>query len=352
MPDGNAAAQRVLSVALSLRTDYCVSFLGLTHGDNFSGRFAGFDYINLPYPSKIKDWVMHLTGERELGYIKKINPDIVIAYNFPAIGLHRITEYCRKRKIKIIGDITEWYHPHNVLKWLDTTLRMRVFNKRVDGLIVISRFLKEYYYKQKTVLIPPTVDLNDKKWNRTNCFFDNNAIKLLYAGSPGRGDKDRLDNLFTTMGRFTNLQLDIIGINEDGFHLAYPATIIPPNVRFHGRKTHGETINLLKRSDFSIFFRFPSRVNNAGFPTKFVEAQSAGVPVIANHFSDLDEYVVEGKNGFLATDISVAGIDAVLRQVSTLSRQDVYDMRSYTQSHNHFDYRNYKTLLTNFMHSV
>ena len=350
MPDGNAAAQRVLAIAKSLKTHYSVSFLGLTHDKNDSGIVDGFEYKNLSYPSSWKEWLLHLTGIRELSYIKQVNPSVVIAYNFPAFGLSRIHKYCKNHSIKIIGDITEWYHPHNILKWLDTVLRMRVVNKKLSGLIVISHYLQNYYNNQRTFLMPPTIDSEDRKWQHVFAPKENrNTIELLYAGSPGRGDKDRLDNLVTEIRCFPNLVLNVVGINEIEYHNQYPTVSISNNVVFHGRQSHEKTIDMLSHCDFSIFFRKPSRVNNAGFPTKFVEAQTAGIPVVSSHFSDLDEYVEEGKNGFLADDISGGSIKRVLEKVSTLSREEILLMHSYTKSLNSFDYRLFSEKLVEFV---
>ena len=353
MPDGNAAAQRVLAVAKSLRKVFDISFLGITHGSNFSGDVDGFDYKNLTYPSSKNDWINHLTGTEELVYVKNFNPDIVVAYNFPAFGLYRITKYCKKRDIKIVGDITEWYQPRNLLKWTDTTWRMVFLNKKMDGLILISKYLKNYYSDTNSILMPPTVDTQEKKWaTETKEKKGDKTITLMYAGSPGRDDKDRLDNLVECIGKYSNLLLKVVGITSDDYKKKFPEVIIPHNVEFYGRQSHDRTIELLNDSDFSVFFRRPSRVNNAGFPTKFVEAQSAGIPVVSSHFSDLEAYVAEGKNGFLANSIGRDDVDSVLSKLSNLSRIEIQAMHDYTKSQNQFDYRNYQVQLAEFFQSL
>lgn len=59
MPDGNAAAQRVLAIAKALPDGYNVKFLGLTHCDNYNGMVVGYEYTNLPYPSTKEEWINH-----------------------------------------------------------------------------------------------------------------------------------------------------------------------------------------------------------------------------------------------------------------------------------------------------
>lgn len=350
MPDGNAAAQRVLAIGKALRCKYEITFLGITRKADYSGEIDGFKYINLPYPSSKGGWLAHLSGSKELSFIKIAKPDIVIAYNFPAFGLWRILRCCKKKGIKVIGDITEWYQPHNFLKRVDTFWRMVKLNKRMNGLIVISHYLKDYYSDVNSFYLPPTVDASDGKWYSKNVNMNNNdGITLLYAGSPGRGSKDRLDGLIQVMGKYNQLSLDVIGIDWDTFQQKFPEVTIPKNVKFWGRLSHEDTISKLRACDFSVFFRQSSRVNNAGFPTKFAEAQAAGIPVISCHFSDLDKFVEDGKNGYLADSIKIEDIDKVLDKVSHLTREDIQAMHEYTRSLNRFDYRVYQDGLTHFI---
>ncbi len=65
----------------------------------------------------------------------------------------------------MLWDSTEWYDCKRfsvlkkIVKKIDTSYRMRFVQKRLDGIIVISSYLQNFYIKQKTILIPPLVDL-------------------------------------------------------------------------------------------------------------------------------------------------------------------------------------------------
>lgn len=352
MPDGNAAAQRVSAIAKAISDSYIIKFLGLTHANNYGGKVDGFEYKNLSYPSTTKEWLQHLAGSRELEYVKKEMPDVVIAYNYPALGLWRLIHYCKRKGIKLIGDVTEWYHSHNVLKWIDTEWRMKKLHKKMDGLIVISNYLADYYSKCKIVNVPPTVDLQALLWNEITQQEDNGYITLLYVGSPGRGDKDKLDTVIDAIRSYQNLRLRIVGINEEQYKQLYGRVKTPNNVEFKGRLSHEEAVGELKKADFSIFFRDPTRVNNAGFPTKYAEAAAAGVPVITNRFSDLLEIVEQGKNGFIA-DNTPESIKDTVRKVAGLTIEDVKTMKLYCKSHkDKFDYKHYSQAIKAFMDKV
>ena len=352
MPDGNAAAQRVLNIAKSIQENFYVKFLGLTHSDNFRGDADGFVYENLKYPVTKIEWMTHLAGSRELEYVMKEKPDVVIAYNYPALGLFRLQRYCKKNGIKLIGDITEWYHPHNVLKWIDTEWRMRILLKNLNGLIVISSFLARYYSNCRITRVPPTVDLQSPLWKNENQKGNKAFITLLYVGSPARGDKDKLDSMIDAITQYPNLLLKLVGITEEQYKQLYHRSEVPNNVLFAGRMPHVEAVKELKKADFSIFFRDPTRVNNAGFPTKYVESVAAGVPVITNHFSDLPEIVIQGKNGFIA-DNNPESVNKTVQMVANLSVGDLESMKQYCKEHRgNFDYRHYSMILNRFIESV
>ena len=61
-------------------------------------------------------------------------------------------------------------------------------------------------------------------------------------------------------------------------------------VSFLGRLPHEDSLAYLKSADCSFIIRDDTRTNNAGFPTKFVEAVTVGTDVIASDISDLREY--------------------------------------------------------------
>lgn len=352
MPDSNAAAQRVLAIAKTLPEGCNVEFMGLSRSDNFCGTVDGYDYKNLPYPSTRKEWLTHLAGTRELEYVKTAKPDVVIAYNYPALGLWRLLRYCRKEGIKIVGDVTEWYHPHNALKWIDTEWRMKVLHKKLDGLIVISNYLADYYSDCRIVNIPPTMDLQAPLWQYDGEKGSVECINLLYVGSPGRGDKDKLDTVIDAIQPYANLRLKIVGINEEQYKQLYGRYASPKNVLFVGRLSHEGAVGELKKADFSIFFRDPTRVNNAGFPTKYAEAAAAGVPVITNYFSDLPKIIVQGKNGFIAEN-TPESISDTIKMVAELTAVEINGMKEYCREHNEmFDYRYYREEMNHFINTI
>lgn len=354
MPDKNAAAQRVLSIAKALKEKgYETFFYGITQEHKFSGVVDGFTYEACSHPSDTIAWFKYALGKGVIDYIKKKAPDYVFLYNYPAVAQERVISYCKRHCIKTVGDITEWYRPFTLPKQIDTWYRMKISNNHLDGIIAISRYLANYYQGMNVLQLPPLVDKQERKWMIESTIRDYHKINLVYIGTGSI--KDRLDKIIQGIQQIGNnrFHLDVIGINEKQFVDIYHHNIESKtiDVVFHGRLPHQEALKYLKSADFQIFFRDYIRVNNAGFPTKFVESMSAGIPVITNRISNIDDYVKNGENSFMIEHPEEHEICEVLKKVALLSREEI-DLIKKNCLVDEFDYRKYSQILDAFMKSL
>lgn len=368
LPDKNAAAQRVIANAKILRElKYEVKLIGLTH-DNSSleaFKYEEFDCINLPYPQTILGWWKMLTSINQYLPFYTEDTSIVIAYNHPAIALKRLLKYNRKKGIKTLSDCTEWYEPQGgkvfkAIKGWDINQRMYKVHPQLDGIITISKYLYDFYNGSdvKTVLLPPLVDKSDKKWKHAEEQSEK-SIELLFAGSVGRGNKDRVDFVIEALEEVVKkvdniLSLDIVGITEKQFRSVYEGWSerpIPKIVHFYGRQTHQKVLMRLQQSDFQIFVREQNIANTAGFPTKFVETISAGTLVLTNASSNLKDYMLEGVNSY-ELDISSknALVESLMKPLS-LTKEEILEKKRRIDS-GMFDYRNYIEKMKRFLNSI
>ena len=366
LPDKNAAAQRVVANAKILRAlGYNVTLVGL---DKVPGEFEfeGFRCVNLKYPSTLHEWLQHLASIKQYQpFLEETGVGLVIAYNHPAAALEKLLNYNRKWNVKTLSDCTEWYEPQGnwlfrKIKGLDVDKRMYDVHCRLDGIITISRYLDDFYHSKgvKTLLLPPLVDKQDKKWQtKGEVLQDGDIIRLLYAGSPG-GTKDRLDIIIEALaaiaGEPCRFRFDVIGIDEQQYRSVYMnggQGQIPAFVHFHGRLPHKEAVAALKEADFQIFLRDDHLANRAGFPTKFAEAISAGTIVLTNASSNLKDYMVEGKNSFELDISSPERLAETLAKPLSLQREEIQNIKVNLNS-NLFDYHNFINLTEQFLHSV
>jgi glycosyltransferase involved in cell wall biosynthesis len=375
LPDKNAAAHRVIGIGKALRElGYEVDFLGISKLRDFSidlisqsFSYESFKYWLRPYPNNTFEWIKYETSIKSIRkFLSKNKYDIIIIYNFPAIAAYKLLRYCKKNNIKIISDITEWYDYgkfsiRELIKHLDSELRMRYINKKMDGIICISKYLYDYYKNSNNnlIILPPLVDLQEKKWEHIKINEDH-RVKLIYSGSPGL-NKDKInliiDSLLQIYNNNNQFRFDVVGITKNEYYKIYPEHIseeplIEKFIVFHGRVPHTEALRLTKAADFSIFLRERTRANMAGFPTKFVESISCGIPVLTNKTSDLEKYLWVGKNGFWLSIDDKKRMIRELEEIINLPKSEIKRMKEFTRNLRIFDYRNYIEAVGNFMKNV
>jgi glycosyltransferase involved in cell wall biosynthesis len=350
LPDKNAAAHRVMSNAKLLKEmGFEVSFIGISKDINDAPHNVhGFVSNPVPYPSDVRTWIKQIFTFVDTRTILKESPDYVVLYNFPSIASLRIIRACHKKGIKVICDLTEWelaygYSPRILVKKIDVWLRMHYCIERMDGVIAISKFLYDYY-KDKTncIYMPPTVDLQDSKWNRNRELETHEKVQLIYAGTgKGDGNKDRLDFVIDSLLGKPNIELTIIGMTKEEYIYSYGKEI--PNdvkVYFKGRVSHIDAITAVQNSDFQVLIRPNNLKNNAGFPTKLVESICCCTPIIATKTSNICDYIIDGENGILVSDIR--NLKDIMKRVETMSKGEIIEMKKACRKMQSFDYRIFK----------
>jgi hypothetical protein len=318
LPDRNAAAHRVLNNAKIFRLlNFQVVFCGIDKSivsfSNEPKDVDGFESYPIPYPSSLRSWIRQMIDIKQyLMILKKYeNIKLVIAYNLHAFPLSKLLRYCHKHHIKVAVDCTEWYqnkisfNPIKFVKYIDTVLCMKRYQKKCDGMIAISRYLEEYYkkYISNIIVVPPLVDLEDRKYQNLSEKEKTDKIRFVYCGSPAV-TKEALGNVVAC---FNNLEKDnfifrIVGITQEQFVKMYGVTPKETKIFFEGRISHTEALNIVRQSEYAIIIRPKNRVTQAGFPTKFVEAISCGTAVIANDTSDLKLFLKDEKNGYIVKE--------------------------------------------------
>ena len=356
LPDKEATANRVVGNAKLLRDLGHEVILAGWSDDVPTGaswqrvECYGFEsYEKHKAKSSYEKYKMFSDATPELEMLKRVKPEVLIAYDFPAVALGKLMKYCKKHGIKCICDVSEWYTNKNknplfrVVRAYDSHKRMRVLHKRADGLIVISKYLQDYYSEQKTVLIPPLVDVNDRKWESSTAKSNDGVCRLAYVGWPSRS-KERLDLVVKAVNLLSSkasVKLDVFGINEKQFcdMYGFEGSEIGESVEFHGRVSHIEALNAVRSADYSLIIRESSRKNNAGFPSKLVESISCGTAVLTTDISNVRDYVGNGKNGYI---ISIDGLETEFE--TAITKCGDIEVEKIV-----FDYHNFKKAMTDFL---
>ena len=350
LPDKNAAAHRVLQNAKIFKElGFNVVFSGvnkdITADRNNKEDIIGFKSFPISYPNSAEKWIKQMTDISHYENIAANYNDVkyIVCYNLHSLPLAKLLKFAKKKNIKIISDCTEWYEnrfsvkPVKFIKFADTFLCMHYLQKKCDGMIAISSFLADYYKKfiKNIAVVPPLVDLKDQKY-----IFDcekpkNTATTLVYSGSPN-ASKESLGEVVKCLNNITdlNFKLKIVGIDYEQFRSMYNVLPNREKIEFMGRVPHKIALQTVRESDYAVIIRPQTRVNNAGFPTKFAEAVSCGTAVIANDTSDLSNYLKDGKNGYL---VSLETLQEDLQKILSSNKipkteNDIFDYPKYKAS--------------------
>lgn len=348
LPDKSASANRVVSNGkIFAALGYKTVFIGAARNEEcFDGLRAVEgcdDMLEHSHPKSTSQWLHHMMNVEHIEAVAAEYGDVcrIILYNVPMLTLLKAKKVFSKKNIKVCYDCTEWTKdtdgslPKRLFKAFDEFFISNFAHKTADGIIAISSMMQKKYKKSKKLLIlPPLIDLDDAIWHQTPEKHDD-TFEFCFAGIPD-GKKESLDKVFEAFISLDkeNTHLRIIGITEADFKNIYPNFVIPEKangkITFMGRLSHSETIRYVLGCDCYIFIRRSDKRNNAGFPTKFAEAFTCGVPVITTNVSDVGKYIKESGRGNLLKGTAVKEItEAMLCRTENKTEKSLDDTFHY-----------------------
>jgi len=380
-PNGNASGSRVLGNGYIFRElGYEVIYIGLDNNLNHNSELSEtlneydrFQFYNLPYPDGVRGWLKYKKRFLEVQeLLKKIDFNIIILYGSPTISFfaNRLKKYCKVNNITFIVDVVDWLTVNHggviyrIVKYFYVNYLKRYIANDADGVISISSYLKQYYEKKvkNTIIIPPVKDPNYFK--KPSIVNNNKFIKLIYIGNPfplltknlkSNYYKDRLDLVIDNLSYLEDIEyvFDIYGITLEEYLFVVQRhkkilEILKSKIIFHGKVNNLEAKNKISQADFSILFRNVNKMTSAGFPTKISESISCGTPVITNSTSDLENYIINGKNGFLVNFFSKS-LTNQLSNIFSLPSSEIHKIKLNCYNSNLFSHENYIDITREFL---
>ena len=361
----NASTKRILDISkiLTQNTDYQVKIIGNSHTSHLV--CDGFQVFNTPKGHHIFTKIINYIrrGLLMVNLLKRLpSCDIIIYYGTNYSRILPLKRFCHKHRIKLIIDIVEWYN-YNTLPFgkygplaLDVHLGINKIIPKCDGVIAISSYLQEFYKQQnvKTIRIPvlssgyfPAIS-TDNDWNE-------DYLHLIYAGVPYK--KDSILPILKAVDQLAleeeKIRFHLLGPTPEYLYKLYhylPGT----NIICHGHIPQNKVAEFLQKADFSVLIRPHLRYAEAGFPTKFVESLSAGLPVIANITSDLNLYLKDGFNGFIVDSPTQEALISKLRYILSVPRKKFQNMKQNAKetAQNYFAPELYIKSLNEFITSI
>lgn len=310
-------------------------------------------------PRNIRALLLHVGAERIAA---------IMAYNYPGFGLHRLIELGKKFGIPVINESTEWYgwegfRPvSNMRRILESRWRNTSLVERAGNFICTTRWSQARHPRVNSLVLPFALDPGWDCWQSApddSWCNDTDAMRLVYSGSPGLGmHKDRLPLVMEALDRVVpggrDFRFAVVGMTAEDYLSSMPrhAGILArhaASIRFLGRMPHRSAVGVLRASDFSVFVRKRNRVSEVGFPTKYAEATTCGIPVLTNRSSDIADYLFDGENGLLLPDCSPSAIEGGLARTLAMPRERLARMKARLAHDNPFSVQAWVPRMREFM---
>lgn len=322
-PEGDAGAVRQHAFAKILKQlGYDVLVIG--YGKNFDNKICKYDGVNFisfrPNQENIISRIICRVkfGTKVYRYIKQHYNflDVLMVVDIMPQSFKKIEKLKRIYNCVLIHDSVEWYSPEEFKngKFNLAYIRKDYTNKKAINnlwnVIAISSFLEEYFKQRNNNVkrIPVIMDIK-KITPRLKCIENSEKFIFVYAGGPGKKDylKEIIEGFsFLSLEQRKIVEVNIIGVNEDQLVKSCDVSIdlinsIKDCLKIYGRISRDETLELVKRADYSLLIRDEAlRYSKAGFPTKIVESLACGTPPLCNLTSDLGLYLKNEENSIIA----------------------------------------------------
>ena len=324
-------------------------------------------FITIPKISAIEWLIDELTGWKYRKILKeKIRskkPEFVLMYGYA--GESWMVKYCHKKKIPFIVERVDWLEISDRTGFIERELFQRQvdktilkIDKHVDGVISISKFFEEYYYKMNvpTIFVPPIFEFgnNDilKNYERSS------MLHLVYAGSIG-GNKDYIFPVLQAVKRINSkkihIHMDLIGLTlVQVENLTGEACWQKYGVDILGRVPNSMAKRIIQKADFSFLLRENKQYAKAGFSTKFAESMCLGVPVICTKVGGADSVITHMYDGICLENNDISTIEKTLIFLMNKSSEEIMEMKSnaYITASRLFNIESYVDVMDEFLNKI
>ncbi|MCE5348297.1 MAG: glycosyltransferase family 4 protein [Bacteroidales bacterium] len=323
---GDAYTNRILSLAKGLiRTGVNVKIFIIYPGKDSRvvSKKGVFDQVPYEYLTPLRTSknkvIKKLIGAKGIAntcynlLTKDKNTDAIISFAESPVQNSIISFFAHLKKILFIREANEY--PKELLTkgkgGLSAFDDMKIRNslKSLDGLICISRSLKDYFqaeysFKKPVLIIPIVVD----KTRFGNEHIKINDKYISYCGNLF-GEKDGVDILVKAFAKISLkhsfLRLKLIGdisnaIEFEKLKFLVNSLNISDKVDFTGYLDRDEIPFHLINSYILVLARPDNIQAQGGFPTKLGEYLATSKPVVVTAVGDIPQFLKDGVNAFLA----------------------------------------------------
>ena len=290
-----------------------------------------FDYKNIPnlydkVPADVKIIKIGFKGKLDFaGFfrlyknLKNIKPDVVVTSMFSANTIFRL--------FQIFFGYKSFAREHNIYlekNWIQK-LTDKVLSYRSEKIIAVSKTVAEFASKQagikldKFVVIHNGVEISEiekfksnfsKKDLRTKLNIKDEDVVFLNVGRLNKQKQQALliNSFKKVVEQNSNAKLLIVGRGGEKDNLEKKINDLSLNNNVFLIGYSDSVYNYYRSAD-----AFVLSSKYEGFPNVAIEAMTFGLPLISTKVPGVDEFLIDGKNGFLMEENSQSISDSMIR---------------------------------------
>jgi colanic acid/amylovoran biosynthesis glycosyltransferase len=283
-------------------------------------------------PEKISEGIFKLTGCNSFLKNHIMGHDIIHAHFGPTGWL--AASLSEQTKIPLIVTLHGFDVTKKTVTLKDDGLHQFLYKKYLSKVtnhasqfICVSEYLKkraiEFGFPEEKCIVQymgiPLFPHDQKKYSRTD---KNSPFRILSVGRliPLKGHSMLIKAVAAVQNEGYNIQLDIIGAGPLQNELEQQAANTLKSYKIWGGQPHQKILSMMRQSD--IFCHLSHEIKNGSneaFGLVALEAQWAGLPVIAFNSGGVPEAIDDGKTGILCPEND---IQAVKNAIVTLINND------------------------------
>ena len=281
--------------------------------------------------------------KKETVFIEKNELHFGIALNLPAPSGIKFLIYLPAKVLQallsVMTDITEIF-----------------FN----GMICISSRMMKLYgrFYNNLIRIPILVD-PEEIFHEKPERIDPGIFKICYTGTITE-NRDGIFTLLKSISLFIDrnpdckIECNLYGSVNDSKYEDLRLLINKYNlaciVKYNGNISNERIQFVLMDHDLLVLPRPSNIQSNYGFSTKLAEYMISGIPVLSTAISDVSEYVVDGRNGFLINELNADLLSGKLKEIIYLGdRLKEIGSEGRKTALKHFNYSVYSQPLYDFL---
>lgn len=243
------------------------------------------------------------------------------------------------------------------------TLKYRLFcnvlektYKYYTGLVFISRHIQEYYAirAKKSIVVPILSDCKGTFLPSTKL----NNFDFVFLGTVSFL-KENLNELFEGFLLFVHEQPQakmelygiLSGINKKKLEELIARTNSSKNIIYKGSLQHTEVPNVLSSASALVLPRTNNKQNYYGFSTKLSEYAVSGTPIILTNTGVVADYFEDRVSCLMCNGYDREAFKAKFEELAGMSLAEKQKLaeNAFFVAKNHFDYRLYSTVLSDFL---